>query len=129
MRGSNGVPARRCCDDRLKPACLQVGPDAAPAASRDLRVVDASVFEKAACKLMRQMGTMGPTPPAAAAAAAPAAQAQPAAAGVAKQQCARCGTCAGKLRRCGRCKGPHYCSVDCQRADWRRHQRVCRVPP
>ncbi len=96
-------------------------------------VDDASVFEKAADMVLAAVAPqpadsileVAVAPPAA---AAPAAQARPAAAGVAKQ-CARCGTCAGKLRRCGRCKGPHYCSVDCQRVDWRRHQRVCRVPP
>ncbi|KAI0374204.1 hypothetical protein BV20DRAFT_1118249 [Pilatotrama ljubarskyi] len=30
------------------------------------------------------------------------------------------------LRICGGCKGAFYCSGDCQRLDWERHQRHCR---
>lgn len=29
------------------------------------------------------------------------------------------------LQRCSRCKVAKYCSVDCQRADWRIHKQVC----
>ena len=29
------------------------------------------------------------------------------------------------FQRCGRCKGPPYCSVQCQKADWRRHKPNC----
>jgi len=30
-----------------------------------------------------------------------------------------------RFQRCGRCKGPPYCSVQCQKADWRRHKSHC----
>ncbi len=30
-----------------------------------------------------------------------------------------------RFQRCGRCKGPPYCSVQCQKADWRRHKPHC----
>ena len=29
------------------------------------------------------------------------------------------------FQKCGRCKGPSYCSVQCQKADWRRHKPNC----
>jgi len=42
----------------------------------------------------------------------------------------RCQGCGGlgkpKLLVCGRCKGAEYCSVDCQRADWKAHKGTCR---
>ena len=31
----------------------------------------------------------------------------------------------GVLKKCGRCKRVSYCSVQCQRADWRRHKGEC----
>ena len=30
-----------------------------------------------------------------------------------------------RFQRCGRCKGPPYCSVQCQKADWKRHKPNC----
>ena len=30
-----------------------------------------------------------------------------------------------RFQRCGRCKGPSYCSVQCQKADWRTHKPHC----
>ena len=30
-----------------------------------------------------------------------------------------------RFQRCGRCKGPPYCSVQCQKADWRRQNLHC----
>ena len=29
------------------------------------------------------------------------------------------------FQRCQTCKFAHYCNSDCQRADWRRHRRIC----
>ncbi|KAJ6575637.1 hypothetical protein DFH09DRAFT_1311696 [Mycena vulgaris] len=29
------------------------------------------------------------------------------------------------LKQCGRCKNSWYCSVDCQKSDWKFHQRFC----
>ena len=26
---------------------------------------------------------------------------------------------------CSKCKNQHYCSRDCQRADWKQHKKVC----
>ena len=41
----------------------------------------------------------------------------------------RCQKCGGlgipKLLVCGRCKGASYCSVDCQKADWKSHKGTC----
>ena len=41
----------------------------------------------------------------------------------------RCQKCGGlgipKLFVCGRCKGASYCSVDCQKVDWKFHKGTC----
>ena len=35
-------------------------------------------------------------------------------------------TCDGfSLLKCKDCKRAHYCSVECQRKDWEKHQKVC----
>lgn len=37
--------------------------------------------------------------------------------------------CCGKMEgvaRCGRCRLISYCGKECQRADWKRHKRVCK---
>jgi hypothetical protein len=39
--------------------------------------------------------------------------------------CGLCNKGEGPLRACSRCKAIMYCSQACQRADWRRHKRVC----
>ncbi len=31
----------------------------------------------------------------------------------------------GQYQRCGRCTGPPYCSIECQKADWKRHKPDC----
>mmetsp|Transcript_32109 Transcript_32109/g.78018 ORF Transcript_32109/g.78018 Transcript_32109/m.78018 type:complete len:759 (-) Transcript_32109:2558-4834(-) len=33
------------------------------------------------------------------------------------------------LMRCTRCKSIHYCSKECQRADWKQHKKVCKPIP
>ena len=34
-----------------------------------------------------------------------------------------------RLKRCGRCKAVYYCSVMCQRSDWKAgHRNACRTP-
>jgi hypothetical protein len=40
--------------------------------------------------------------------------------------CAGCGkqSC-DKFKRCLRCKITAYCSIECQRSDWRKHKLVC----
>jgi hypothetical protein len=32
---------------------------------------------------------------------------------------------AGQLRFCSGCTGIRYCSVECQKADWKRHRKDC----
>ena len=32
----------------------------------------------------------------------------------------------GVSRKCGGCRGARYCSVECQRSDWKRHKDDCR---
>lgn len=40
--------------------------------------------------------------------------------------CENCGTKANKLKKCGGCKRVQYCSVDCQKIDWRNaHKGFC----
>lgn len=30
-----------------------------------------------------------------------------------------------QYQRCGRCMGPPYCSIECQKADWKQHKPHC----
>lgn len=38
------------------------------------------------------------------------------------------GSCSNKtgLKQCSRCKKMPYCSIECQKADWRGHKKICR---
>ncbi|KAJ7481653.1 hypothetical protein FB451DRAFT_133796 [Mycena latifolia] len=45
-------------------------------------------------------------------------------------QCAKCSKEDDEtLQRCSRCKNTIYCSVDCQRADWKSHKPLCVPAP
>uniref|UniRef100_A0A7S4JL00 MYND-type domain-containing protein n=1 Tax=Paramoeba aestuarina TaxID=180227 RepID=A0A7S4JL00_9EUKA len=35
---------------------------------------------------------------------------------------------ADKYKLCGRCKQVYYCSVECQKADWKEHKVGCKAP-
>jgi hypothetical protein len=37
------------------------------------------------------------------------------------------GCCEKALHKCGVCKMAGYCSVKCQKADWKSHKPFCRV--
>lgn len=39
--------------------------------------------------------------------------------------CATCGAEDMELLQCSKCKQRYYCSVECQRVDWRSHKRSC----
>jgi MYND finger len=39
--------------------------------------------------------------------------------------CGYCGKINKKISRCARCKRVAYCNQDCQKADWKRHRRIC----
>lgn len=41
--------------------------------------------------------------------------------------CAKCSAKPEKPQRCSRCKNIRYCSVACQKADWERHKKDCKV--
>jgi len=41
------------------------------------------------------------------------------------EKCARCGD-RGKLKVCATCKSISYCSVECQKEDWKKHKLVCK---
>ncbi len=43
--------------------------------------------------------------------------------------CGSVGTAEAKLQRCGSCKRVEYCSVACQRADWKAHKPLCKSEP
>lgn len=40
------------------------------------------------------------------------------------EKCAVCGSF-DKLKACQRCEKQKYCSVQCQKADWKRHKTYC----
>ena len=44
----------------------------------------------------------------------------------AEGKCRGCGKSDGKLKWCNACKSIKYCSVKCQRSDWKRHRTPCR---
>ena len=44
-----------------------------------------------------------------------------------EKRCKKCGSLGKpKLLVCGSCKSANYCSVDCQKADWKTHKGTCR---
>ena len=43
------------------------------------------------------------------------------------QKCASCSKSYKTLKRCGRCKKVKYCSVACQKDDWKNHKTQCKV--
>lgn len=44
--------------------------------------------------------------------------------------CDSCRQSKGQLRKCSVCHSAQYCSVECQKADWKEHKLVCkRVTP
>ena len=45
----------------------------------------------------------------------------------ATRSCFSCGRASAKLCSCSRCRRAFYCNQDCQRKDWKRHQRACRA--
>jgi hypothetical protein len=42
--------------------------------------------------------------------------------------CRHCGVAPENLQTCGRCRAIEYCSVECQRLDWKRHKTACTPP-
>jgi len=44
------------------------------------------------------------------------------------QVCNNCSTPIIQLRRCSVCKKAVYCSIACQKEDWRFHKRICKKP-
>ena len=41
--------------------------------------------------------------------------------------CFKCGTKAVNTKRCSGCKFAKYCTVDCQKADWKKHKPECKA--
>lgn len=45
-------------------------------------------------------------------------------------QCATCGkaeSLVGRLKKCAVCHKTHYCSRECQKADWKKHKKICKT--
>ena len=42
-----------------------------------------------------------------------------------ERQCEQCRATAGRMLKCSVCRQTYYCSVDCQRTDWRTHKPLC----
>lgn len=39
--------------------------------------------------------------------------------------CMSCNTHGQKVKSCGKCRRAYYCSVKCQRVDWKEHKKIC----
>jgi len=42
------------------------------------------------------------------------------------KECANCGKKQPDLRKCGKCLSVKYCDTTCQKADWKKHKKICR---
>lgn len=42
-----------------------------------------------------------------------------------RHNCDHCGKRGRQFKRCARCKVVHYCSLECQRANWKEHKKYC----
>lgn len=40
--------------------------------------------------------------------------------------CVNCETKSENMKKCSRCKVVYYCSSKCQRADWKKHKKICK---
>ena len=40
--------------------------------------------------------------------------------------CVYCKKPADNMKKCSKCRVMHYCSVDCQKADWKTHKLICK---
>lgn len=40
--------------------------------------------------------------------------------------CVNCGTKSENMKKCSQCKSARYCSSECQRADWKKHKKICK---
>jgi hypothetical protein len=58
----------------------------------------------------------------------PAAPVEPAAEVRPNRQCGNCPALGEQFKLCGRCHAMAYCSIDCQKAHWKTHKKVCAVP-
>ncbi|GME25498.1 hypothetical protein M1813_003692 [Neofusicoccum parvum] len=47
--------------------------------------------------------------------------------GTTTPSCAICGKTDGNIKRCAKCHTTHYCSRDCQKADWKTHKKSCAI--
>eukprot|EP00820_Chromera_velia_P015276 Cvel_5926.t1-p1 / transcript=Cvel_5926.t1 / gene=Cvel_5926 / organism=Chromera_velia_CCMP2878 / gene_product=SET domain-containing protein 14, putative / transcript_product=SET domain-containing protein 14, putative / location=Cvel_scaffold283:75010-76356(-) / protein_length=202 / sequence_SO=supercontig / SO=protein_coding / is_pseudo=false len=43
------------------------------------------------------------------------------------RKCDVCGKEGTELKKCGQCKNREYCSVECQKVDWKTHKELCKA--
>ena len=41
------------------------------------------------------------------------------------KKCLHCGSVAQRMQKCSGCRWARYCTFQCQKADWRKHKRIC----